>query len=60
MTVPDDTVTPPADEAPDPVAASEPQAPPAPEDVPEDETLADEKGQLPGITPVRPVGESAL
>ena len=60
MTVPDDHVTPTPDEVPDPVAAAEPQADPAPEDVPEDQAVADEKGVLPGITPVRPATDGTV
>ena len=58
MSVPDDNVTPTPDEVPDPVDATAPQAPPAPDDpvadTPEDASgRADEKGVLPGV-PARP------
>jgi len=58
MSVPDDNVTPTPDEVPDPVDATAPQAPPAPEDaVGEDQEeasgAADDRGVLPGI-PARP------
>ncbi|MCC2314220.1 hypothetical protein [Cellulomonas xiejunii] len=58
MSVPDDTVTPTPDEVPDPVTATAPHAPPAPEDAVGDDQedasgAADRKGELPGV-PARP------
>lgn len=62
MTLPDDHVTPTPDETPDPVAATVPDPDPAPEDAPVDaaELPQDDHGILPGVFPVRPVGDQQI